>query len=94
MWLWPGSYLEKSSADWWTWPAVAEVLDVEEAGGLISAGVEHRSSAGLGLTTGQEVLGLVLAEGELQEHGLPEGLPAAARAVSVEMAAEGEAEVD
>lgn len=45
---------EWASAEWWTWPAVAEVLGVGEAGGLTSAGVEQRSSAGVGQTSGQE----------------------------------------
>ena len=58
--------LEWASADWWSWPAAAEVLGVGEAGGLTSAAVESRSSAGLEQTSVQEGLG-VDEEDELLE---------------------------
>ena len=74
---------EWASAEWWTWPAVAEVLGVGEAGGLTSAGVEQRSSAGVEQTSGQKQtsgqepasghVGLVVAEEDLQDQGLLEG---------------------
>ena len=69
--------VEWPSADWWTWLDVAEVLDVEEAGGLTSAAVGKKSSAGLEQTSGQGqtsgVEGVGVAEEDLLELDLPGG---------------------
>ena len=69
---------EWASADWRSWPAVAEVLGIGEVGGLTSAGVGKRLAVGLGLapglgqTSGLEqtpgLEGLGVAEEELQEE--------------------------
>ena len=82
---------EWASADWWSWPAVAEVLGAGEAGRLTSVGVGKRSSLELGLASGLEQtfgqgqtsgLGLGVAEELLQEDELLGGWQVAERAVS------------